>query len=92
VPSEKRIETSRNTGDSIFAKRRVIFSCTSLTLPMNVYVPRPNCAARVMKCPLGAEPIPTVKRRDAPRRSRISLKRSSSLPTAPSVTKITWRR
>ena len=48
-------------------------SCTSRTSPMTVYVPRPNCAALVMKNMLGAGPMPTVNRRRSPMRSRDEL-------------------
>ena len=84
--------TSVSAGASSFRKSAPIRSCTSAVLPMKVKVPRPSRAASRMKWALGAEPMPTVNRRLAPRRSRIAAKSWASLPTAPSVRKITCRR
>ena len=79
-------------GFSIFLNSRPIFSSTSCSALMVTNVPRPASAALRMNQLFGAEPMPTVNKRDAPRRSPMNLNSSSSLPTLPSVTKITCFR
>ena len=59
---------------------------------MVVNVPRPTSADLRMNQLFGADPMPTVNKRPLPSLRSMRLNSSASLPTAPSVMKITWRK